>query len=138
MARITGRFGTLSVDAGGGSPGAIADLFNWALEFNVEAVPCPIKGEKANTVAVGGINVRVTAERMVDHTGGSTLAALAVSQMGSDPPGTEVIYTLDQLAGSGGASITGSGVIIRGSLNAPRDLANDTFEIHGTTLPAVS
>ena len=133
MARITGRFGTLSV---GGN--AIADLFDWTLEFTVEALPCPIKGEKANTVSVGGIDVRLTAQRFVDDADGSTLAALAASQMSADPPGAIVTYTLDQLSGMGGASISGSGVVVRGGLNAPRGLANDTFELIGTTAPTVS
>ena len=133
MARITGRFGTLSV---GGN--AIADLFDWTLEFTVEALPCPIKGEKANTVSVGGIDVRLTAQRFVDDADGSTLAALAASQMSADPPGAIVTYTLDQLSGMGGASISGSGVVVRGGLNAPRGLANDTFELIGTTVPTVS
>lgn len=144
MARITGRFGTLSVDIGLGAQ-PIADLRNWTLDFTVEAVACPEKGEVGNRVAIGGVDIRITAERMVDGAGGSVLAALAVSQLGAaDPvttafyPGMEVTYTLDQLSGAGGASITGPGYITRGSLNAPRDLATDTFEIVGTELPVVS
>jgi hypothetical protein len=133
MARITGRHGTVSI---GGN--AIADVFNWTMEITVEAVPCPIKGEPYNTVAVGGIDVRITVERYVDSGGGSTLAKLAEDQFASLPPGTEVAYALDQMAGSGGSQITGNGVVVRGTLNAPRDLATDTLEIHGTSVPAVT
>lgn len=146
MARLTGRFGTLSV---GGN--AIADLFNWTLDFDVEALPCAIKGEASNPVAIGGIDVRITAERFVDNAGGSTLAKLAVDHFTLTTPGTSgatvsaipgaaVEYILDQdpTTGSGGARITGSGVVTRGSLTAPRGLANDRFEVVGTTVPVVT
>ena len=129
MARITGRFGTVSIGS------AISDVFNWSAEVTVEAVPCPIKGEKFNTVSVGGIDVRITVERYVDDAGGSTLAAGTASQFSSTPPGTEVAYSLDQKSGSGGATIAGSGVVVRGSLSAPRGLATDTLEIQGTSVP---
>lgn len=133
MARITGRLGTVSV---GGN--AIADVFNWTLDITVEAAQCPIKGEPGNTVSVGGIDVRVTVERYVDSAGGSTLAKLAEDQFASLPPGTEVAYSLDQLSGAGGSTITGNGVVVRGSLNAPRSLVTDTIEIQGTDVPSVS
>jgi hypothetical protein len=117
----------------------IADLFNWTLEFTIEAPQCPIKGEKANTVGIGGIDVRLTAERFVDNAGGATLANEPVILINATPgTGVEVTYALDQLAGTGGASITGSGVVVRGGLTAPRGLANDTFELVGTTVPTVT
>ncbi len=56
-------------------------------------MPCARKGEIGNRVAIGGIDVRITAERMVDNAGGSVLAALAVSQMGSVDPVIFVFYT---------------------------------------------
>lgn len=133
MPRITGKLGTLSI---AGTP--IADLHNWTLDFTVEALPCAIKGEKFNTVAVGGLDVRITAERFVQDSGGSTLATQAVGQMATVPASTEVAYVLDQLSGTGGASISGNGVVTRGGLTSPRSLAGDTIEIVGTSIPVVS
>lgn len=151
MPRITGRFGTLTI---GGV--AIADLFNWTLEFEVEFAEAAIKGEVFNTGAIGGFTGRVTAERFVNSSNGAgagvlTLATLVVSQSAAGTgvsggiasgvgPGSEVTYVLDQLSGGGAnlATITGVGVVRRGTLTAPRDLANDTFEIQMNSVPVVT
>lgn len=132
MARITGRLGSASF------AGAIADLVNWTIEFNVEALACAIKGEAANVVAVGGFDGRITAERFVQSSGTSTLAIGAPAQFASLPPGTVVAYTLSQIAGGGGAQIAGNAVVVRGSLNAPRDLARDTVELVLISIPTVT
>ena len=137
MARLTGRFGTLQI---GGT--RVADLFDWTLEYTVEALPCPIKGEKANTVSVGGIDTRITASRFWDDqsTGNATsLSKLAVDQMANDPPGAIVTYVLQQIDGvADNAKVSGTGVVVRGGLNAPRGLSNDTFEIVGIDVPTIA
>lgn len=141
MARLTGRFGTLSI---GGD--AVADLHDWTLEYTVEAVPCPIKGERANAVAVGGLDIRITASRFFDDGASGnadSLSKRAVDQFLTanepDLPGTTVAYVLEQINGIAGhnARISGNGVVVRGSLNAPRDLTRDTFEIVGTSIPTI-
>lgn len=133
MARITGGRGTVTI-AGGG----ITDVHNWTIDFTAEALPCAIKGEKFNTVAIGGLDVRITVERYVQDSGGSTLAIGTVSQFATVPSSTEVTYVLDQKSGSGGSTISGNGVVVRGGLTAPRGLAADTLEIVGTSIPTVT
>lgn len=151
MARLTGRQGTLSVSAA-----TIADLFDWTCEWEVEWVAAPIKGEVFNTGAIGGFTGRVTARRFVNNANPAnithiSLAGIVVSTSAAganiasgvstgEGPGSEVTYVLNVVSGGGVNvdTITGTGIVRRGTLNAPRDLANDSFELEMTSIPVVT
>lgn len=141
MPRITGRHGAIYLGISG-SPVKIADTINWELTVEQEAVACPIKGEVADPQALGGVTVRITAERIstnadIDAVLSKQIRANIPATGGSnDWNGVPVEYRLEQIdGGTQGAQVTGTGVIVRATLNAPRALANDTIEIMGTTLP---
>jgi hypothetical protein len=151
MARLTGRQGTLTLNGD-----AIADLFDWVAEWEVEWAPAPIKGEVFTTGSIGGFTGRVTARRFVNNANAAstnhlTLATQVIAQSttgtgitsgvaAGEGPGATVTFVLDQLSGGGAtmATLTGVGIVRRGSLNAPRDLANDTFEIEMTSIPVIT
>jgi hypothetical protein len=152
MGRITGKEGALFLSLTGTLAFAdkIADIYDWTFEFTQAYESCPIKGETHDTVALGGITTRLTAGRYVET--GSNPTRLADYLSGNAPAsgnnylGAPVEYRLEQIAGAAalntgavaGAVITGTGVVVRGSLSAPRGMAVDSLEIMGTTLPTVT
>lgn len=149
MARLTGRLGTLTFNSE-----LVADLFDWVAEWEVEFAAAPIKGEAFNTGAIGGFTGRVTARRFVNDANKATTNYLALAEQVINQslsgltsgvatgagPGDAVTYVLDVKSGGGStlATITGDGVVRRGTLNAPRDLSNDTFEIEMTSIPVIT
>lgn len=152
MARITGKEGTLYLKDDAGTldvSNKIADIYDWTFEFTQAYEACPIKGEVHDTASLGGISSRLTAGRYVQTGANPTRLADYLSAhapaSGNSYLGIPVEYRLEQIAGTGtlqdsahGAVIVGTGIVVRGSLSAPRGMATDSLEIMGTVMPTVT
>lgn len=147
--RISGKLGRLSLDGGlNWLDGEF--LFDWTLEFQVEAAECGAKGDQAEQYTLGAFTGRVTASRYSSDDpdnagsgqGDSLLARRAVNaalSAGNSTGGTAIEFALQQIAGAAiGTQIIGSGYVTRGGLTAPRQMAQDTFEITLNRIPAIT
>ena len=134
--RISGKLGTMTIEGAG-----VNLLFDWTMEWNRDVAEVSIKGEVFEQYAAGTFTGRITAKRhSTDSTGDSELARTVPIQsvIGSAlDGGTTVAYVLRQIAGSG-QSITGQGICVRGSLSAPREMAEDEVEIMLTSVPTLN
>lgn len=135
--RISGKLGSIALEGG-----AVASyLFDWTLEFSREASECSIKGEIPEKFTMGSFSGRITAKRHSSNTADDSELARFVATQATAAAiltgGTTVAYELRQIVGSGQA-ITGQGVIVRGGLTSPRDMAEDSLEIMLTSVPTLS
>ena len=147
MPRITGRMSGIYLRSASGAldrtTDKVSDTRTWTMEIEQEAAPCPIKGEVSDTYGMGGISTRITVERFLTNVDDAARLADKIDDLkpasGNTYVGMPVQYLLEQIdGGEVGASVTGTGVIVRVSIGGPRELAIETLEIMGTTVPVFS
>lgn len=143
--RITGKLGRVYLDVPDGTESNwVADIFEWAAEFEIEAEACGIKGETNEFYSLGAFTGRVTAQRFSTTKdadaifGAGVLATVATAGGATVAVNKRVIYTLDQITSAFGTRLTGTGIMRRGSINSPRAMALDTIEILMDSIPVIS
>ena len=143
--RITGKLGRVYLTTPDGPESNwVADIFEWAAEFEIEAEPCGIKGEVSEVYSLGAFTGRVTAQRFSTTKdadaifGAGVLSTAATAGVATVAVNKRVSYVLDQISGAFGSRITGTGIMRRGSINSPRAMALDTVEITMDSLPTIT
>ncbi len=119
MPRITGISGALYI---GSTPTKVADIYDWQFETTTDLLPIDIKGDYFHKFTPDAGGARFTAKRR--NQASAVLAALAPDAALN---GTQLLFRLDLVDASGSyTQITGQGYVSDGSLNAPRDVVDDT------------
>lgn len=122
--RITGKYGRVYLDNGGGS-NQILDIFNWQWEIGAEMLPCSIKNESFERYAVGVGTGRIRAERYI-----TTKATMSQNIPTTIQNGQQVQFVLWLVNASATYStISGQGYISRAEVSAPHAKATDAIEI---------
>ena len=153
--RISGKLGQVYIKKQDSTPVTVDSsnlvglLYEWNLEFNVEAEPCGIKGEIAEKHSYGPLTGRITARRFASdlaadagaaNNGLTGFALQAAATAGSAATGGDEYYVLlKQIAGAGvGTQIACNAMFVRGSLDSPRQMATDSCEWTITSVPAIT
>lgn len=121
MARITGISGAVYL----GSPlTKFLDVYDWVFESTTDTQPVDIKGDYFHRFVADAGGARFTAKRRNQAFAiFSPLAPIAASN-------NALAFRLDLVDASGSyTQITGSGIVTSGSVNAPRDVVDDTMEL---------
>jgi hypothetical protein len=120
--RITGISGALYI---GSTPNKVADIYDWQFETSTDLLPVDIKGDFFHKFVPEAGGARFTAKRR-------NQASAVLSTLPPDAAlnGTQLLFRLDLVDASGSyTQITGQGYCSGGSLNAPRDVVDDTVEL---------
>ncbi len=122
MPRITGISGALYL---GTTPTKVADIYDWQFETSTDLLPVDIKGDYFHKFLPDAGGARLTAKRR-----NQTSAVLSALAPDAALNATQLLFRADLVDASGSfTQITGQGYVSSGSLNAPRDVVDDTFEI---------
>lgn len=147
MPRLVGKQGAVYLGAH-----RIADIFDFVLEINQELIDATVKFEVHDVMAAGGVNSRLTASRYITDTttditanpevGGSVAGKHIIANIpaaGNTFEGATVtwtVYTID--AQSKGFRLNGEGFVERVTMNNPRGMATEVWEIRNTVLPTIT
>lgn len=155
MPRLVGKQGAvyMTSDATGQK---IADIFDIVLEVTQELLDATIKFEVHDVSAAGGVSSRLTCQRYITDTttarpsgansvwvGGSVMGGeivLNAPASGNSYRGVTLLWSFETIAGTNnkGFVVSGEGFLERVTLNNPRGMASEVWEIRNTTMPTVS
>jgi hypothetical protein len=121
-ARITGKLAAVYL---GTTPTKVADIFDWVFTTDTVALRCDIKSDRYAKYSPAENTATLSAKRY--NQTDSVLMALVQDAAVN---GTQLLFRIDLVDNDTGFNqIQGQGFVTTGSLNAPRGMVEDTFQV---------